>query len=50
MIRLKICLLLAAAAPLAIAAPVAAQMDHSNMPGMKMPMPAKKPAAKKPAA
>ena len=50
MSRLKICLLLAAAAPLAIAAPVAAQIDHSNMPGMKMPMSAKKPAAKKPAA
>ena len=50
MTRLKIGLLLAAAASLAIAAPAAAQMDHSKMPGMKMPMPAKKPAAKKPAA
>jgi copper resistance protein B len=50
MTRLKIGLLLAAAASFAIAAPAAAQMDHSNMPGMKMPMPAKKPAAKKPAA
>lgn len=42
--------LLAAAAGLAIATPAAAQMDHSNMPGMKMPMPAKKAPAKKPAA
>lgn len=50
MTRLKIGLLLAAAASFAIAAPAAAQMDHSNMPGMKMPMPAKKPVAKKPAA
>ena len=40
----------AAAASLVVAAPAAAQMDHSNMPGMKMPMPAaKKPVAKKPA-
>ena len=46
MTRLKISLLLAAAASLAIAAPAAAQMDHSKMPGMKMP--AKKPAAKTP--
>ena len=50
MTRLKIGLLLAATASLVMAAPAAAQMDHSNMPGMKMPMPAKKPAAKKPAA
>ena len=46
MTRLNISLLLAAAASLAIAAPAAAQMDHSKMPGMKMP--AKKPAAKTP--
>lgn len=40
------CLLLLALVPLAIPAPVAAQaMDHSNMPGMRMPAP-KKPAAK----
>lgn len=39
-------LLLLALVPLAIPAPVAAQaMDHSNMPGMRMPAP-KKPAAK----
>ncbi len=50
MTRLKIGLLLAAVASFAIAAPAAAQMDHSNMPGMKMPMPAKKPVAKKPVA
>ena len=50
MTRLKIGLLLAATASLAMGAPAAAQMDHSNMPGMKMPMPAKKPAAKKPVA
>lgn len=50
MTRLKLPLLLAAAASLAIPAPAAAQVDHSNMPGMKMPMPAKKPAAKKPVA
>ena len=50
MTRLKIGLLLAATASLVIAAPAAAQMNHANMPGMKMPMPAKKPAAKKPAA
>ena len=48
--RLKIGLLLAAAASLTIAAPAVAQMNHANMPGMKMPMPAKKPAAKKPVA
>jgi len=42
--------LLAAAASVVLAAPAAAQMDHSKMPGMKMPAPAKKPAAKKPAA
>lgn len=47
--RLKLALLVTAAATLAIAAPAAAQMDHSKMPGMNMPMPAKKPAAKKPA-
>ena len=40
--------LLAAVALSGIAAPVMAQMDHSKMPGMKMPAP-KKPAAKKPA-
>lgn len=52
MTRLKPVLLAAAAAfAMVSAAPAAAQMDHSNMPGMKMPMPkAKKPAAKKPAA
>lgn len=48
--RLRLALLLTAAATLAIAAPAAAQMDHSKMPGMKMPAPAKKPAARKPAA
>lgn len=46
--------LLASVVALAVATPVAAQMDHSNMPGMSMPgmkMPApKKPAAKKPVA
>ena len=41
--------LIAAAAPFALAAPAAAQMNHANMPGMKMPAP-KKPAAKKPSA
>ena len=50
MTRLKIGLLLAAASLLVIAAPAAAQMDHSKMPGMKMPMPVKNPAAKKPVA
>ena len=50
MTRLKIGLLLAATASLVMAAPAAAQMNHANMPGMKMPMPAKKPVAKKPAA
>ena len=50
MTRLKIALLAAAAASLGLAAPAAAQMDHSKMPGMKMPAPAKKPAAKKPVA
>ncbi len=52
MTRLKPVLLAAAAAfAMVSAAPAAAQMDHSNMPGMKMPMPkAKKPVAKKPAA
>ncbi len=52
MTRLKPVLLAAAATfAMVAAAPAAAQMDHSNMPGMKMPMPAaKKPAAKKPAA
>ncbi len=40
-----------ATAALSIGAPAWAQsMDHSNMPGMKMPAPAKKPVAKKPAA
>lgn len=39
--------LLAAAAALVTAAPAAAQMDHSKMPGMTMPMPAKKASAKK---
>ena len=43
--RLKLSLL-AAAASAVLAAPAAAQMDHSNMPGMKMP-PTKKPPAKK---
>ena len=53
---LKLQRLLAAAAALAVTAPAAAQMNHSNMPGMnmpgmKMPMPAKKkPVAKKPVA
>ena len=42
-------LLIAGGAALALASPVAAQMDHSNMPGMKMPPP-KTPAAKKPVA
>lgn len=42
--------LLAATASVAVAAPAAAQMNHSNMPGMTMPMPAKKAPAKKPAA
>ena len=41
--------LLAAAATL-VAAPATAQMNHANMPGMTMPMPAKKPVVKKPAA
>lgn len=50
MTRLRIGHLLAAAASLAIAAPAGAQMNHANMPGMKMPMPAKKPVAKKPVA
>lgn len=36
--------LLAAAATFALSAPAYGQMDHSNMPGMTMPMPAKKPA------
>jgi len=51
MTRLKPVLLAAAATfAMVAAAPAAAQMDHSNMPGMKMPMPAaKKPVAKKPA-
>ena len=40
--------LLAAAATL-VAAPATAQMNHANMPGMTMPMPAKKPVVKKPA-
>lgn len=47
-------LLIAGGAALGLASPVAAQMDHSNMPGMKMPPPktqaVKKPVAKKPAA
>jgi len=47
-------LLIAGGAALGLATPVAAQMDHSNMPGMKMPPPKtpplKKPVAKKPAA
>ncbi|WP_443018349.1 hypothetical protein [Sphingobium sp. Ant17] len=47
-------LLIASGAALGLATPAAAQMDHSNMPGMKMPPPktpaVKKPAAKKPAA
>lgn len=38
--------LLAGAVAFALAAPASAQMDHSNMPGMKMPAPAK-PAVKK---
>ena len=50
MTRFRIGLLLTAAASLALAAPAAAQMNHGNMPGMKMPTPAKKPAAKKPVA
>ena len=41
---------LAAASALALAAPSAAlAQSMQGMPGMKMPMPAKKPAAKKPA-
>ncbi|ODU17609.1 MAG: copper resistance protein CopB [Sphingomonas sp. SCN 67-18] len=47
-------LLIAGGAALGLATPAVAQMDHSNMPGMKMPPPktpaVKKPAAKKPAA
>ena len=47
-------LLIAGGAALGLATPAAAQMDHSNMPGMKMPPPkapaVKKPAAKKPSA
>ena len=50
MTRLKLRLLLTAAASMVLATPAAAQVDHANMPGMSMPMPAKKPAAKKPAA
>ena len=42
-------LLIAGGAALGLATPAAAQMDHSNMPGMKMPPP-KTPAVKKPAA
>ena len=48
--HLRIALLGAAAMAFTLAAPAAAQVDHSNMPGMKMPAPAKKPAAKKPVA
>ena len=47
MTRLKL-RLLPAVAMFAIASPVAAQMDHSKMPGMNMPAPAKTPAAKTP--
>lgn len=47
-------LLIAGGAALGLATSAAAQMDHSNMPGMKMPPPktttVKKPAPKKPAA
>ena len=47
-------LLIAGGAALGLATPAAAQMDHSNMPGMKMPPPktpaVKKPVTKKPAA
>lgn len=47
-------LLIAGGAALGLATSAAAQMDHSNMPGMKMPPPktttVKKPATKKPAA
>ena len=50
MTRLKLGLLPAAAAMLAVAYPAAAQVDHSKMPGMKMPAPTPTPAAKKPAA
>ena len=49
MTRLKI-ILLAAGASLLATVPAQAQHQGHNMPGMKMPMPAKKPAAKKPAA
>lgn len=42
-------LLIAGGAALGLATPAAAQMDHSNMPGMKMPAP-KAPAVKKPVA
>ena len=49
MMRPRFSLLLAATVLGGLSAPAAAQMDHSNMPGMTMP-PAKKPAAKKPAA
>ena len=46
--RRKLCLLVAASALGGFSASAMAQMDHSNMPGMKMPAPAKKnPAAKK---
>jgi copper resistance protein B len=38
-------LLIAGGAALGLATPAAAQMDHSNMPGMKMPPP-KAPAVK----
>ncbi len=41
---------LAAGASLLLAMPVQAQHQGHNMPGMKMPMPAKKPAVKKPVA
>ena len=41
-------ILLASAMTFALASPAAAQMDHSKMPGMKMPAPtAKKPVAKR---
>ena len=49
MTRLRI-VLLAAGASLFVTAPAQAQHQGHNMPGMKMPMPPKKPAAKKPVA
>ncbi|MEO6113897.1 MAG: copper resistance protein B [Sphingomicrobium sp.] len=50
MTPLRIALLGAAALAFAVSTPAAGQMDHSNMPGMRMPAPVKKPAAKRPVA